>query len=198
MTIADMTTATRDSNDVSGRPVRPRRAPRDHLKARSVVRGEEAATIAELVRAARADGDELTGPQGLLKRITKMVLETALEEEMTEHLGRAKHQASHSAQDAVQDVDGGVDGADGADGEGSAGSRNVRNGTRVKTVLTDAVGKVTVEVPRDRAGTFEPQIVRRHQRKLGSVDEIVLSLAAKGLTCGEVSAHLAEIYGATI
>ncbi|WP_435280159.1 IS256 family transposase, partial [Streptomyces sp. 1222.5] len=74
---------------------------------------------------------------------------------------------------------------------------NSRNGKRTKTVVTD-VGPVTVEVPRDRAGAFEPQIVRKHQRRLTGVDEMVLSLSAKGLTHGEISAHLAEVYGADV
>ncbi len=177
MTIAEMTTATRGS------------------KSAVSARSDEAATIAELVRAARADGDELTGPEGLLKRITKMVLEAALEEEMTEHLGRAKGQAQPTVQEPPQGFESAVDGAD---LDGVAGQRNVRNGIRRKTVLTDAVGKVTIGVPRDRAGTFEPVIVPKHKRKLGSVDQIVLSLTAKGLTTGEISAHLEEIYGASV
>ena len=76
-----------------------------------------------------------------------------------------------------------------------AGSGNVRNGTRPKTVLTENTGQVQIEVPRDRAGTFVPQIVKKRQRQLSGVDEIVLSLYAKGLTTGEISAHFAEIYG---
>ncbi len=60
------------------------------------------------------------------------------------------------------------------------GSGNIRNGTRAKTVLTDAPGTVQIDVPRDRAGTFEPQIVKKRQRRLTGVDEIVLSLYAKG------------------
>ena len=111
----------------------------------------------ELVRLAREQGLSLTGPDGLLKQFTKSVLETALDEEMTEHLGHAKHQAP-------QERD----------------SSNVRNGTRSKTVLTEATGQVEIEVPRDRDGTFEPQIVRKRQRRLSGVDEIVLSLYAKG------------------
>jgi putative transposase len=67
-------------------------------------------------------------------------------------------------------------------------SGNIRNGTRAKTVLTEASGHVEIEVPRDRAGTFEPQIVRKRQRRLSGVDEMVLSLYAKGLTTGEISA----------
>jgi transposase-like protein len=74
----------------------------------------------------------------------------------------------------------------------------VRNGTRAKTVLTEATGQVGIEVPRDREGTFEPQIVRKRQRRLTGVDEMVLSLYAKGLTTGEISAHFAEIYGASV
>ena len=128
----------------------------------------------ELVARAREQGVSLTGPDGLLKQLTKTVLETALNQEMTEHLGHDKH--------------------------GPAGNEagNVRNGTRPKTVLTEASGQVPVEVPRDRHGTFEPQIVKKRQRRLTGVDEIVLSLYAKGLTTGEISAHFAEIYGASV
>jgi transposase-like protein len=64
-------------------------------------------------------------------------------------------------------------------------------GTRPETVLTEANGHVQIEVPRDRAGTFTPQIVRKRQRRLTGVDEMVLSLYAKGLTTGEISAHFA-------
>lgn len=128
----------------------------------------------ELVARAREQGVALTGPDGLLKQLTKAVLETALNQEMTEHLGHDKH--------------------------GPAGNEagNVRNGTRPKSVLTEASGQVPVEVPRDRHGTFEPQIVKKRQRRLTGVDEIVLSLYAKGLTTGEISAHFAEIYGASV
>src|SRR5215217_8214335 len=134
----------------------------------------EELAAAELVRLAKEQGLSLTGPDGLLKQLTKTVLETALSEEMTEHLGHAKRQRAGS------------------------GSGNIRNGTRAKTVLTEATGQVEIEVPRDRAGTFEPQIVRKRQRRLSGVDEVVLSLYAKGLTTGEISAHFAEIYGASV
>ena len=133
----------------------------------------ELAAARELVRQAKEQGLSLTGPDGLLKQLTKTVLETALNEEMTEHLGYDKHGRRR-------------------------GTGNVRNGTRSKTVLTEATGQVEIEVPRDRAGTFEPQIVRKRQRRLSGVDEIVLSLYAKGLTTGEISAHFAEIYGASV
>ena len=124
----------------------------------------------ELVRLAREQGLSLTGPGGLLKQFTKSVLETALNEEMTEHLGHEKHRAPEDRE-----------------------SGNIRNGTRPKTVLTEATGQVEIEVPRDRDGSFEPQIVKKRQRRLTGVDEIVLSLYAKGLTTGEISSHFAEI-----
>jgi putative transposase len=133
----------------------------------------EQEAAAELVRMAKERGLSLTGPDGLLKLLTKSVIETALGEEMTDHLGYEKHQAGD-------------------------GSGNVRNGTRAKTVISGSSGPVEIDVPRDRAGTFEPQIVRKRQRRLGEVDEMVLSLYAKGLTTGEISAHFAEIYGASV
>jgi putative transposase len=135
---------------------------------------QDRAAVNELVRAARARGEDLTGPDGLLKTITKSVLESALEQEITEHLGYDKHAA-----------------------EGRNGA-NSRNGTRTKTVLTDNAGTVTVEVPRDRDGTFAPVIVAKRQRRLSDVDAVVLSLYAKGLTTGEISAHFAEVYGASV
>ena len=135
----------------------------------------EQAAAAAMVAEARQRGLELTGPDGLLKLFTKNVLETALNEELTEHLGYEKNRAEPGRQ-----------------------SVNVRNGARPKTVISDAVGEVRIDVPRDRDGTFEPQIVKKRQRRLADVDEIVLSLYAKGLTTGEISAHFAEIYGASI
>ena len=129
----------------------------------------------ELGRLAKEQGLSLTGPDGLLKQFTKNVLETALNEEMTEHLGHEKNRVP-----------------------GGRESTNVRNGTRPKTVLTHATGQVDLEVPRDREGTFEPVIVKKRQRRLTEVDEIVLSLYARGLTTGEISAHFAQIYGASV
>ena len=127
----------------------------------------------QLVDAARADGVELVGPGGLLTGLTKTVLETALEAEISEHLGYDKHEA---------------EGRDGG---------NSRNGTRTKTVLTE-IGPVEIEVPRDRDSSFEPVIVRKRQRRLDGIDEIVLSLTARGLTTGEVAAHFDEVYGAKV
>jgi putative transposase len=127
----------------------------------------------ELVERARADGVELVGPDGMLTGLTKSVVETALEEEMSDHLGYDRHEPA-----------------------GRNGG-NSRNGTRSKMVLTE-IGPVEIEVPRDRDGSFEPQIVRKRQRRLDGIDEIVLSLTARGLTTGEVAAHFAEVYGARV
>src|SRR3954464_1982859 len=135
----------------------------------------EQAAAAAMVAEAKARGLALTGPDGFLKLFTKNVLETALNEEMTEHLGHEKNQA-----------------------EAGRESTNVRNGARSKTGVADAAGEVLIEVPRDREGTFEPQIVKKRQRRLTEVDEIVVSLYAKGMTTGEISAHFAEIYGASV
>ncbi len=134
----------------------------------------EADAARELVRMAKEQGLSLIGPDGLLKMLTKTVIETALDEEMTEHLGYGKHETD--AKDTA----------------------NSRNGTRAKTVLTETTGPVEIEVPRDRDGTFQPVIVAKRQRRLTGVDEMVLSLYAKGLTTGEISAHFAEIYGASV
>ncbi|MFF3075483.1 IS256 family transposase [Kitasatospora sp. NPDC057904] len=129
--------------------------------------------IGQLVDRARAGGVKLTGEGGLLQQLTKRVLEAALEGEITDHLGYEKHDPA------------------------GAGSGNSRNGVRSKTVVTD-VGPVEIDVPRDREGSFEPQIVRKRQRRLTGVDDMVLSLSARGLTHGEISAHLAEVYGASV
>ncbi len=135
----------------------------------------EQAAAAAMIADAKARGLALTGPDGLLKLFTKSVLETALAEEMTEHLGHEKNRAPVERE-----------------------STNVRNGSRSKTVVSEAAGEVEIAVPRDREGTFEPQIVKKRQRRLSGVDEIVLSLYAKGLTTGEISAHFEEIYGASV
>jgi putative transposase len=129
--------------------------------------------VKQLAERARAEGLALTGPGGLLGKLTKVVLEGALEGEMDAHLGYARHDPA---------------GRDGG---------NSRNGHRSKTVLTEA-GPVEVSVPRDRDASFDPQIVAKRQRRLGGIDDMVISLVAKGLTTGEVQAHLAEIYGTEV
>jgi putative transposase len=104
----------------------------------------------ELVEKARTDGVDLIGPGGLLTGLTKTVLETALEAEMSEHLGYDKYDPM------------------------GRNRGNSRNGTRIKTVLTE-IGPVDIEVPRDRDGSFEPAIVAKRQRRLDRLDAIVLS-----------------------
>lgn len=129
--------------------------------------------VGRLVAQARADGLQLTGEGGLLQQLTKRVLEAALEGEITDHLGYDKHNP------------------------GGRNGGNSRNGVRAKTVLSD-VGPVQIDVPRDREGSFSPQIVKKRQRRLTGVDDMVISLAAKGLTTGEIQAHLAQVYDAQV
>lgn len=108
---------------------------------------------------------KLTGEGGLVAQSTKVVVESALEGEMDDHLGYGKH-----------------------DPVGRHGG-NSRNGTRLKTLVTEA-GAVESEVPRDRESSCEPRIVAKRQRRLSGIDDLVVSLSAKGLTTGEISAHL--------
>jgi transposase-like protein len=129
--------------------------------------------LRELTERAREGGLRLTGEGGLLGKLTKMVIEGALDGELDDHLGYGKHEPA---------------GRDGG---------NSRNGRREKTVLTDA-GPVEISVPRDRDASFEPKIVAKRQRRLTGVDGMVISLSAKGLTHGEIAAHLAEVYGAGV
>ena len=131
------------------------------------------ARLQELVDQARAEGLQLTGEGGLLAKLTKLVVESALEGEMDDHLGYGKNDPA------------------------GRGSGNSRNGRRAKTVLTEA-GPVELDVPRDRESSFEPKIVAKRQRRLTGVQDMVISLSAKGLTTGEISAHLAEVYGAEV
>jgi putative transposase len=126
-----------------------------------------------LMERARQQGVALVGPGGLLQGLAKTVIESALEAELTEHVGYQRYDPA------------------------GYNSGNSRNGTRSKTVVTD-IGPLDIEVPRDRDGSFEPQLVRKRQRRLGGVDALVCSLSAKGLTHGEICAHLKEIYGAEV
>jgi putative transposase len=123
----------------------------------------------QLLDRAQAEGAELLGPEGLLSQVTKAVLERALAEEMTGHLGYEKHDPA------------------------GRGSGNSRNGTTGKTVLTD-VGAVDLAVPRDRAGSFEPQIVRKGQTRLEGFNERIIALYARGMTTRDIRAHLREMY----
>jgi putative transposase len=129
--------------------------------------------LRELTGRARTGGLRLTGEGGLLGKLTKMVTEGALEGELDDHLGYGKH-----------------------DPEGRDGG-NSRNGHRAKTVITET-GPVELSVPRDRDSSSGPKIVARRQRRLTGVDDMVISLPARGLTHGEIAAHLAEVYGAGV
>jgi transposase-like protein len=135
----------------------------------------EAVAAKEWVRLAKEQGLVLDGPDGLLGQFTKTFLEAALNEEMTEHLGHEKNRAPDEREKS-----------------------NVRNGTRPKTVISPSTGPVTIQVPRDRDATFTPVIVPKRHRRLTGVDEIVLSLYARGLTTGEISAHFNQIDGAQV
>jgi hypothetical protein len=127
----------------------------------------------QLLGKAQAEGVELLGPDGLLSQVTKAVLERALAEEMTGHLGYDKHDLA------------------------GRGSGNSRNGATGKTVLTD-IGAVDLAVPRDRAGTFEPQIVRKGQTRLDGFNERIIALYARGMTTRDIRAHLREMYGVDV
>lgn len=111
--------------------------------------------------------EDLIGENGLLKRLTKKLVEGALGAEMTHHLGYAKHEGQ--------------------------GSGNSRNGSSCKTLKGD-FGEVAIEVPRDRNGSFEPRIVAKHQRRFTGFDEKILSMYARGMSTREIQGHLEEIY----
>ena len=126
-----------------------------------------------LVERARNEGLELTGPNGLLTGLTRRVVETALETEMTDHLG---YEPGDQA---------------------GRGSGNSRNGRTTKKVHTE-VGQVEIGVPRDRNGTFEPQLIPKHARRLEGFNEAIVSLYARGMTTGDIQGHLRQLYGAEV
>ena len=117
--------------------------------------------------------EDLIGENGLLKQLTKLLVEKALEAEMTEHLGHDRH----------------------APVANPAG--NARNGRSRKT-LKGEFGALPIEVPRDRQGSFEPQLIPKHQTRWAGFDDKILSLYARGMTVREIQAHLEEMYGAEV
>src|SRR5215217_3666291 len=117
--------------------------------------------------------EEITGPGGLMSQLAGRVLETALGAELTGHLGYPPGQAP------------------------PGGAGNVRNGHTAKTVATD-LGPVEVRTPRDRAGTFEPQLVRKRQTRLAGLDDRVLDLYAGGMSVRDIAAHLQNLYGVDV
>lgn len=123
--------------------------------------------------AGREGPEAITGPDGLLKQLTKRVVERAASAELTEHLGYELA------------------------GEPPEGQPNRRNGSSAKTLLTDH-GPVEVELPRDREGSFEPQIVPKHQRRFAGFDDKIISMYAGGMTVEEIRVHLGELYGVDV
>lgn len=117
--------------------------------------------------------EDLIGEEGLLKHLTKLVVERALEAEMTEHLGHGKHEPVANQ------------------------TGNTRNGKSRKT-LKGEFGELPIEVPRDRHGSFEPQLIPKHQTRWAGFDDKILSLYARGMTVREIQAHLEEMYGTEV
>jgi putative transposase len=128
--------------------------------------------IDELLAGARTE-EEIVGPGGLLADLTRRLVERALSAELTEHLGYEPHQ------------------------EPPGGTGNARNGTTPKTLVTEH-GRVPIKAPRDRNGSFEPQIVRKGQRRFEGFDDKILALYARGLSTRDIEAHLAELYGVKV
>jgi putative transposase len=117
--------------------------------------------------------EDLLGENGLLKQLTKALVERALEAEMTEHLGHGKHEAVSNP------------------------TGNTRNGKSRKTLKGD-FGALPIEIPRDRHGQFEPQIIAKHQSRWTGFDDKIISLYARGLTVREIQCHLEELYGTEV
>jgi putative transposase len=117
--------------------------------------------------------EDLLGPEGLLKKLTAALVEKALSAEMAEHLGYEKHEVA------------------------GRGSGNSRNGTSEKTLKTES-GEMPIEVPRDRNGSFEPQLVKKHQTHFDGFDEKIISMYARGMTVREIQGHLQELYGVEV
>ena len=117
--------------------------------------------------------EDLIGENGLLKQLTKLLVEKALDAEMTHHLGHDKHESVANA------------------------TGNTRNGKSRKTLKGD-FGEMPIEIPRDRHSTFEPQIIPKHQTRWAGFDEKILSLYARGMTVREIQSHLEEIYGTEV
>ncbi len=130
-------------------------------------------TLSAIMERIDAQGLELLGPNGVLKGLTKKIMEAALDVERTDHLGYERGDP------------------------GGRGSGNSRNGTTPKRVLTDA-GDVDLDIPRDRNGTFDPKLVPKGERRLSQFNELICGLVAKGMSVRDVQDHMAEIYGVEI
>ena len=117
--------------------------------------------------------EDLIGENGLLKQLTKLLVEKALDAEMTEHLG---HDKNHPIQNSLG---------------------NARNGKSKKTLKGD-FGELPIDIPRDRQGSFEPQLIPKHQTRWTGFDDKILSLYARGMTVREIQSHLEEMYGTEV
>ncbi len=142
----------------------------DGTASRRLAEAFSPSTIDALLKEAKSAGTPIDGVDGLLNQMTKAVLERALQAEMTDHLG--------------------YDAGDPA----GRGTGNSRNGRSIKTVSTRN-GPVDIEVPRDRNGSFEPTIVPKRSRRIGNIDDMILSLYSRGMTTRDIEAHLLEVYG---
>lgn len=120
-----------------------------------------------------AEPADLLGDKGLLHQLTKALIEKALGAELTDHLGYEKYEAK------------------------GRNSGNSRNGSKTKTVIGKQ-GTIEVEIPQDRNGEFEPQIIKKHQKRFDGFDDKVLSMYSRGMTTREIQAHLEEIYGVEV
>src|ERR1700757_166027 len=129
--------------------------------------------LIDQLMAGTKSGEEITGQGGLLSQLTKRMVERAMEVELTDHLGYEPHT------------------------EPPGGAGNTRNGSTPKTLVTEH-GPVRIDTPRDRDGSFEPQIVRKRQRRFEGFDEKILALYSRGLSTRDIEAHLAEIYGVKV
>lgn len=127
----------------------------------------------DMLAKVKADGLRLTGPGGFLTEMVASVLERGLATGLDEHLGYGRHEAA------------------------GRGSGNSRNGSTPKTVLTE-IGPVPVKVPRDRAGSFTPQLLPKRQRQAGGLSEVIISLYAGGMTVRDIGHHLHRVYGTEI
>jgi putative transposase len=128
--------------------------------------------IDELLAGARTE-EELAGPGGLLSQLTKRLVERAMEVELIDHIGYEPHQ------------------------EPAGGAGNTRNGSTPKTLITEH-GPVEIKTPRDRDGSFDPQIVRKRQRRFEGFDEKIIALYSRGMSTRDIEAHLEEIYGVQV
>jgi putative transposase len=117
--------------------------------------------------------EDLIGENGLLKQLTKMLVERALDAEMAEHLGHGRHEPVINA------------------------AGNARNGKSKKT-LKGEFGELPIDIPRDRQGSFEPQLIPKHQTRWSGFDDKILSLYARGMTVREIQSHLEEMYGTEV